>query len=221
MPGYRFTSYEQGYGDMLARADWNTVRRHSVGRQDGDDHVRSASTSTPTNWSRWRRAPCCAVRWRPPRRLGFLPMVASEIEFYLFQDTYDEAHAKGYRDLQPHSPWLEDYHILQTTKDEYILGAIRRGLEAGGRAGGVLQGRGRPRPARDEPRLHHGRRDGRPQQRLQDRGQGDRPSERSLGQLHGQVRLQRHRVVVPRPLEPVVARRQEGAVRRSPRSRTA
>ena len=27
VPGYRFTSYEQGYGDMLARADWNTVRR--------------------------------------------------------------------------------------------------------------------------------------------------------------------------------------------------
>ena len=64
--------------------------------------------------------------------MGFLPMVASEIEFYLFQDTYDEAYAKGYRDLQPHSPWLEDYHILQTTKDEYILGAIRRGLEAAG-----------------------------------------------------------------------------------------
>jgi glutamine synthetase len=59
-------------------------------------------------------------------------MVASEIEFYLFKDTYDEAHDKGYRDLKPHSPWLEDYHILQTTKDEYILGAIRRGLEAAG-----------------------------------------------------------------------------------------
>ena len=67
VPGYRFTSYEQGYG-----------------------------------------------------------------EFYLFKDTYDEAHEKGYRNLQPHSPWLEDYHILQTTKDEYILGAIRRNLEAAG-----------------------------------------------------------------------------------------
>ena len=64
--------------------------------------------------------------------LGFLPMVASEIEFYLFQDTYEEAYAKGYKGLTPHSPWLEDYHILQTTKDEYIIGAIRRGLEAAG-----------------------------------------------------------------------------------------
>jgi glutamine synthetase len=64
--------------------------------------------------------------------MGFLPMVASEIEFYLFRDTYDDAHDKGYRGLKPHSPWLEDYHILQTTKDEYVLGDIRRGLEAAG-----------------------------------------------------------------------------------------
>jgi glutamine synthetase len=64
--------------------------------------------------------------------MGFLPMVASEIEFFLFRDTYDEAHDKGYRDLKPHSPWLEDYHILQTTKDEYVIGALRRGLEAAG-----------------------------------------------------------------------------------------
>ena len=26
VPGYRFASYEQGYGDMAARADWDTVR---------------------------------------------------------------------------------------------------------------------------------------------------------------------------------------------------
>ena len=46
--------------------------------------------------------------------------------------TQPSAHDKGYRNLRPHSPWLEDYHILQTTKDEYVLGAIRRNLEAAG-----------------------------------------------------------------------------------------
>ena len=131
VPGYRFASYEQGYGDMLARADWRHGPPNPVGRQDGDDHVRSVQR-------RHRRtvevAPRTVLRRQEEaaEALGFLPMVASEIEFYLFQDTYDEAHAKGYRDLRPHSPWLEDYHILQTTKDEYILGAIRRGLEAAG-----------------------------------------------------------------------------------------
>ena len=107
--------------------------------------------------------------------LGFLPMVASEIEFYLFHDTYDEAHAKGYRDLRPHSPWLEDYHILQTTKDEYVLGAIRRGLEAAGVP--VEFSKGEAGRGQHEINLDYtdGGRDGRPQQRLQDGGEGDRP----------------------------------------------
>ena len=123
VPGYRFTSYEQGYGDMLAVADWSTDPHHAVGREDGDDHVRPVRRRHRRARSRCRPAQILRRQEEAAAALGFLPMVASEIEFYLFRDTYDEAHAKGYRDLTPHSPWLEDYHILQTTKDEYILGA--------------------------------------------------------------------------------------------------
>ncbi|MCE9623191.1 MAG: glutamine synthetase family protein [Actinomycetia bacterium] len=131
VPGYRFTSYAQGYGDMLAKADWNTVRvipwvektamiMCDLLKVDSQELISVAPRSI------------LQAQVDAAAAMGFLPMVASEIEFYLFHDTYDEAHAKGYRDLKPHSPWLEDYHILQTTKDEYILGAIRRGLEAAG-----------------------------------------------------------------------------------------
>ena len=131
VPGYRFTSYEQGYGDMLAAADWNTVRlipwvektaMIMCDLRDVDTHdlIRVAPRSI------------LQAQVDAAAAMGFLPMVASEIEFYLFRDTYDEAHDKGYRNLQPHSPWLEDYHVLQTTKDEYVIGAIRRGLEAAG-----------------------------------------------------------------------------------------
>ncbi len=129
--GYRFTSYEQGYGDMLARADWDTVRiipwvdKTAMIMCDLLDVTTGELIEVAPRSILQRQVEAAA-------ELGFLPMVASEIEFYLFKDTYDEAHQKGYRDLQPHSPWLEDYHILQTTKDEYILGAIRRGLEAAG-----------------------------------------------------------------------------------------
>ncbi len=131
VPGYRFTSYEQGYGDMLARADWNTVRR--IPWVDKTAMIMCDLFDVDTD-ELVEVAPRTVLRRQEEaaEAMGFLPMVASEIEFYLFQDTYDEAYAKGYRDLQPHSPWLEDYHILQTTKDEYILGAIRRGLEAAG-----------------------------------------------------------------------------------------
>jgi glutamine synthetase len=131
VPGYRFASYAQGYGDMLAKADWNTVRlipwvpktaMIMCDLLDVDSHelIEVAPRSILQ-----RQVDAAAA-------MGFLPMVASEIEFYLFRDTYDDAHDKGYRGLKPHSPWLEDYHILQTTKDEYVLGDIRRGLEAAG-----------------------------------------------------------------------------------------
>lgn len=129
--GYKFTSYEQGYGDMLAKADWNTVRlipwveKTAMIMCDLLDVDSGKLVDVAPRSILQAQVDAAAA-------MGFLPMVASEIEFYLFKDTYDEAHEKGYRDLKPHSPWLEDYHILQTTKDEYILGAIRRGLEAAG-----------------------------------------------------------------------------------------
>ena len=131
VPGYRFASYDQGYGDMLAKADWNTIRvipwveKTAMIMCDLLDVESRELVEVAPRTILQRQVEAAAG-------LGFLPMVASEIEFYLFRDTYDEAHDKGYRDLKPHSPWLEDYHILQTTKDEYILGAIRRGLESAG-----------------------------------------------------------------------------------------
>ena len=131
VPGYRFASYAQGYGDMLAKADWNTVRVIPWVEKTAMIMCDLLKVDTHELIS---VAPRSILRAQvdAAAAMGFLPMVASEIEFYLFRDTYDEAHDKGYRDLKPHSPWLEDYHILQTTKDEYILGAIRRGLEAAG-----------------------------------------------------------------------------------------
>ena len=142
VPGYRFASYEQGYGDMLGRRRLDDRPHHAVGRQDGDDlcdlfDVESGELIEVAPRTMLRRQEEAAAA------LGFLPMVASEIEFYLFQDTYDEAYAKGYRDLQPHSPWLEDYHILQTTKDEYILGADPSRAR-GGRRAGASSPRARP-----------------------------------------------------------------------------
>jgi glutamine synthetase len=129
--GYRFTSYEQGYGDMLARADWNTVRLIPWVEKTAMIMCDLLNVNTG---ELIEVAPRSILQRQVDEAaaMGLLPMVASEIEFYLFHDTYDEAHDKGYRGLRPHSPWLEDYHILQTTKDEYILGQIRRNLEAAG-----------------------------------------------------------------------------------------
>ena len=61
---------------------------------------------------------------------GLLPMVASELEFYLLRETYEGARRKHYHDLEPYGQYIEDYHILQGTKEEWLVRQIRNGLEA-------------------------------------------------------------------------------------------
>jgi glutamine synthetase len=131
VPGYRFASYDLGYGDMQARPDWSTVRilpwipKTALVLCD----LHHVDSGEPIEV-----APRQVLRRQVERAasMGFTPMLGSELEFHLFRDSYEEAHDKGYRDLRPHSPWLEDYQIFQTTRDEYVIGAIRRGLEAAG-----------------------------------------------------------------------------------------
>ena len=131
VPGYRFASYDKGYGDMVARADWSAawlvpwVEKtalvicdvHDVG---SNDIIAEAPRSI-------LRAQVDAAA-----RLGFRPMIGSEIEFFLFDTSYSDANAGGYRDLKPAGDWVQDYHVVQTTRDEPVIGAIRRGLEAAG-----------------------------------------------------------------------------------------
>ena len=131
LPGFRFASYDQGYGDMLARADWSTIRlvpwvpRTALILCDLFDVTTGELIEVAPRTVLRRQVEAAAA-------LGHLPMVGSEIEFHLYRDSYEDAHAKGYRNLAPHSPWMQDYQVLQTTKDEYLIGQIRRNLEAAG-----------------------------------------------------------------------------------------
>jgi glutamine synthetase len=131
IPGFRFASYDQGYGDMVAMPDWHTIRylpwvpRTALVLADLHSLESGALIEVAPRSILRRQVEDAAV-------LDLVPMIGSEIEFYLFRDSYEEAHASDYRDLHPHSPWVQDYHVLQTTMDEYVIGAIRRGLEDAG-----------------------------------------------------------------------------------------
>ena len=64
--------------------------------------------------------------------MGFDPVMATELEFFLFEKSYDEIRRDGYRPLTPISGYNEDYNILQTTKEEHVMRPIRNLLvEAG------------------------------------------------------------------------------------------
>jgi glutamine synthetase len=127
VPGYRWASYDQGYGDMLGVADFPNawvvpwVPRTAIVMLD----LRVVDGGEPVEV-----APRQVLRRQveAANAAGFQAMIGSELEFYLFDDTYREAHRNGYRELTPHADYLEDYQIFQTGRDEYVIGAIRRGL---------------------------------------------------------------------------------------------
>jgi glutamine synthetase len=64
--------------------------------------------------------------------LGMSAYFASELEFYLFDETYESAEAKGFRDLKTTGTYIQDYHVFQTTKEEEVMRAMRKGLQAAG-----------------------------------------------------------------------------------------
>src|SRR5258708_3651925 len=64
--------------------------------------------------------------------LGYTAKVASELEFYLFKETYESAREKHYHDLKPYGSYIQDYHILATTKEEGIVRQIRNHMNAAG-----------------------------------------------------------------------------------------
>lgn len=58
--------------------------------------------------------------------------MATELEFFLFEDSFDAIRRQDYRDLQPLSGYNEDYNIFQTTKEEHVMRPIRNHLFAAG-----------------------------------------------------------------------------------------
>jgi glutamine synthetase len=131
LPGFRFANWDKGYGDFVCRPDLATLRcipwleRTALVLCDLVDE----STGDPVEVSPRR------ILQRQLERaaaLGYTVKCGSELEFFLFRDSYEEAQAKGYADLTYHGSYIEDYHILQTTRDEYVVGAIRRGIDAAG-----------------------------------------------------------------------------------------
>ncbi len=131
LPGYHFANWEQGYGDFKLRPDLTTLRRIPWLEKTALVlcDLLDEETDDPVEVSPRR------ILQRQIERAadaGLAIKGGSELEFYLFMDSYDEAAAKGYAGLTPHSTVIEDYHILQTTKDEYLIRQIRNAMDAAG-----------------------------------------------------------------------------------------
>jgi glutamine synthetase len=130
VPGYEMANWEDGYGDFAIVPDMATLRRipwldrTAMVICDVANHDRSDVVASPRQ--------VLIAQYERAAEMGYTPLCASELEFYLYKESYAEAHEKDYRDLTPTIPYILDYHVLATTMDEAYLGPIRRGMHAAG-----------------------------------------------------------------------------------------
>ncbi|MEM9969919.1 MAG: glutamine synthetase family protein [Pseudomonadota bacterium] len=129
--GYASTSWQAGYGDYVMKPDLTTLRL--MPWLDGtamvlcdilDHHTHAPVPHDPRNILKAQVARAEAQ--------GLTPMMATELEFFLFRKSLDEMRAEGYRDMTTLGPYNEDYHIFQTTKEEHVMRPLRNHLVAAG-----------------------------------------------------------------------------------------
>jgi glutamine synthetase type III len=154
--------------------------------------------------------------------MGFEPMMATELEFYLFENSYEilrDSLAGWHRDLKPISAYNEDYHIFQTTKEEDVMRAVRNGLYGAGIP--VENSKGEAEAGQEEINYRYSDAlDTADNHVIVKNGdQGNRLVQGPVGDLHGQVRPPPGRVVEPCPPVAVDAGRQARLPR--PRRRCA
>jgi glutamine synthetase len=129
--GYDYASWELGYGDFHLVADLTTLTRAGWTSSSAIVlcHVVDVATHDPV-----AVAPRSVLAAQVERAtaLGFTVEAASELEFFIFEDSYRDAHRKGYADLEPAGWYIEDYHLLQGARVEGYVGAARRALTATG-----------------------------------------------------------------------------------------
>ena len=128
--GYSMSSWERGYGDFVMRPDMSTLRLMP--------------------WNAGTALVLCDLEWEDgtpvepsPRQIlrrqiarlaerGLVPYVGTELEFIVFQDSYEEAWRRGYDNLTPANQYNVDYSIVGTSRVEHLLRRIRNEMSGAG-----------------------------------------------------------------------------------------
>ena len=128
--GYAMSSWDTGYGDMMLLPDPATLRRipwlpgsalvmADLQWESGDPVVQSPRD----------------ILGRQRARLadrGLIAYSGTELEFIVFDDTYRDAWARGYRNLTPSTDYNVDYDLLASGRLEPLLRDIRQSMDAAG-----------------------------------------------------------------------------------------
>ena len=130
VPGYAMSSWEQGYGDFLLRPDMTTLRPAAW-------LPSSVMVQADVLWldgSPVRQSPRQILLAQVQRAVGHnvSVMAGTELEFILFEESYEQAWDGGYRGLTPSNRYNVDYSILGTGRVEPLLRDLRNTMFAAG-----------------------------------------------------------------------------------------
>jgi len=128
--GYAMSSWEKGYGDMEFALDFDTIRLlphlQATAMIQCDlvwlDHAPVVQSPRTILHAQIAKA----------AEVGFIALAGTELEFIVFDTTYEQAWNSGYRDLTPANQYNVDYSILGTTRVEPLLRDIRNHMYAAG-----------------------------------------------------------------------------------------
>ena len=125
--GYASSSWITGYGDYVMQPDLDALRLAAwlpgtalVLCDILDHHTHKHVPHSPR-----------AMLQKQIERLkkyGLTAKMATELEFFLFEQGFDQLRKANYQNLEPISGYNEDYHILQTTKEEHVMRPLRNHL---------------------------------------------------------------------------------------------
>ena len=121
--GFKLANWEQGYGDFAMRPDLATIRvlpwlaGSALVLCDYLHHDGNRVDEAPRSVLRKQMEALAGKKWTC--------YIASELEFFLFHESYHEAFTAEYRHLTPSSDYRIDYHTMQPARDEFTMRAVR------------------------------------------------------------------------------------------------
>jgi glutamine synthetase len=130
VPGYAISSWDRGYGDFVLKPDVDTLRAVPW-------HPSSALVLCDVLWldgSPVLQSPrqILQAQARRAAELGYQALAGTELEFMVFEDSYEAAWDGQYRGLTPANRYNVDYSILGTSRVEPLLRDIRNSMAAAG-----------------------------------------------------------------------------------------
>src|SRR5918998_5424804 len=130
--GYAMSSWETGYGDFEMKPDFETLRMVPW-------HEKTAMCMADLQWhdgTPVAPSPRAILRRQLDRltERGWTALAATELEFIVFRDTYEQAYHKRYHGLEPANLYNVDYSMLGTSRVEPLIGRIRREMAGAGLA---------------------------------------------------------------------------------------